>query len=397
VTGEPLCVVVGPRDSVFEALIAPAVREAGLHPVRSDASPLGRDALVLADFAVVDLTGADPALYCALGARQALRAHATVFVHGGEYDQARITADLLAAREATFPAFRLVDDLPADVARLKTDTFRERARYPPDIKARLAEARAQGEPAVRAAEQSLEPLTDVEAGVLVDLMLSYRAVSAWTAMLQLIDRMSPMLRRTLIVQEQTGFALNRAGHSDEAERTLRATIAEHGPSSETYALLGRVYKDRWESVRLDDAGQAREHLDAAIDAYRRGFEADWRDSYPGVNAVTLMEVRDPGGSEQHELTPVVRYANRRRLEDDPDYWDQATRLELAIVSRDRTAAAVAATAALDVVRESWEPETTAYTLSLIREARALRGERLEWAEAIEADLRSRAAQSARPS
>lgn len=382
-TGEPLCVVVGLCDPAFEAIIADAIRDAGLDPVRA----LEPEALVLADFAVVDLTDAGSELYCALGARQALRAHATVFVRSGEHDRARITAELVAARDNALPAFRLVDDLPDEVARLKTDTFRERARYSPEAKARLAEARGQGEQAILAVERSLGPVAGVEAGVLIDLVLSYRAVGAWTLMLQLIDRMPAVLRRTVMVQEQMAFALNRAGRGRDAERVLRALIAEHGPSSETYGLLGRVHKDRWQAARAGGDGAAGEHLDAAIDAYRRGFEADWRDTFPGVNAVTLMEVRDPGAREQQELAPIVRYANLRRIAGRPDYWDHATQLELAVVARDRETADAAVKAARAAVREpSWEPQTTAANLALIREARAARGERLEWADAIEQAL-----------
>ena len=93
--------------------------------------------------------------------------------------------------------------------------------------------------------------------------------------------------------------------------------------------------------------RAEGHLDQAIDAYRRGFEADWRDAYPGVNAVTLMEIREPGGAPQQELLPVVRYANRRRVDGrGADYWDHATRLELGVVARDREEAMAGARAAL---------------------------------------------------
>jgi hypothetical protein len=189
------------------------------------------------------------------------------------------------------------------------------------------------------------------------------------------------------VREQHAFALNRAGRSDEAERVLLDVIEDHGPSSETLGLLGRVYKDRWEAEREGSALRAEGYLDQAIDAYRRGFEADWRDAYPGVNAVTLMEIRDPGGDAQQQLLPVVRYANRRRLDGGgADYWDHATRLELGVIARDRDEATAGARAALAAVRELWEPESTAYNLSLIRDARATRQESVDWADAIEREL-----------
>ena len=48
-------------------------------------------------------------------------------------------------------------------------------------------------------------------------------------------------------------------------------------------------------------------LDKAIDAYLHGFEADWRDAYPGVNAVTLMELKEPPDPRRARLLPVVKY------------------------------------------------------------------------------------------
>ena len=88
-------------------------------------------------------------------------------------------------------------------------------------------------------------------------------------------------------------------------------MKERGANSETYGLLGRVYKDRWEAaVERGDEHLARGLLDRAIDAYRKGFETDWRDAYPGINAGTLMEIRDPPDPAQREILPVVEYSER---------------------------------------------------------------------------------------
>jgi len=210
-------------------------------------------------------------------------------------------------------------------------------------------------------------------------------VKAWNDMITLVDRMAPPLAATVMVREQLGLALNRAGRSDEAERVLTTLIEERGPSSETYGILGRVYKDRWEaSVKAGEAFRARGLLNQAITAYLRGFETDWRDAYPGVNAVTLMELKDPPDSRLLPLIPVVRYAVERRIASGkPDYWDHATLIELAVLGRDEAGAVAALDAALAVVRESWEPETTARNLRLIREARERRGEPASWALEVE--------------
>jgi hypothetical protein len=213
-------------------------------------------------------------------------------------------------------------------------------------------------------------------------------------MVAIVQRMAPPLAKTVMVQEQLGFALNRVGRDEEAEQVLLALIERAGPSSETCGILGRVYKDRWEAARrAGDTPRAVALLDQAIDAYRQGFEADWRDAYPGVNAVTLMELRDPPDPRRLQLLPIVAYAVERRLAGTPDYWDYATLVEIAVLERDETRARAAHDRASAAVREPFEPETTARNLRLIREAREARGESLPWARSIEEALACRAAQS----
>ncbi len=166
-------------------------------------------------------------------------------------------------------------------------------------------------------------------------------------------------------------------------------IRDRGPSSETCGLLGRVFKDRWEeALKAGRTAEASGLLRRAIAAYRQGFEADPRVAYPGVNAVTLMELADPPDAARHGLLPVVRYAVERRIAGGaPDYWDWATALELAVLAMDESSAREALAEALARVREPWEPETTARNLRLIREARARRGAEPPWQAAIEADLK----------
>jgi len=276
-----------------------------------------------------------------------------------------------------------VDGFP-DIQRLKTDVFRDHVRYRDEIKTSLARARKEGAGAIKAVAASLGDVSDLEAGVVIDLFLSYRAVKAWHAMIALVDAMSEPLAQSVMVQEQLGLALNRAGESDEAEGVLRKVIERHGPSSETYGILGRVYKDRWDAaVKSEQAFLAHGELEKAIDAYLKGFEADWRDAYPGINAVTLMELKEPPDPRREALIPVVAYAVDRRIaQGEPDYWDHATRLELAVLGKDEAVASEALANALAAVREPWEAETTANNLGLIRGAREKRGDSVPWTGAV---------------
>jgi hypothetical protein len=178
-------------------------------------------------------------------------------------------------------------------------------------------------------------------------------------MVELVGKMPGPLAATVMVREQLALALNRLGHGEEAERVLQKLLEDRGPSSETYGILGRVFKDRWEAaLKRGERIPARGLLDRAIDAYLKGFETDWRDAYPGINAVTLMELKEPPDPRRSKLLPVVSYAVERRMAAGvPDYWDYATQLELAVLARDEQAALDALSSALANVREKWEPAT----------------------------------------
>ena len=81
-----------------------------------------------------------------------------------------------------------------------------------------------------------------------------RDVKVHRAMIELYQRMPLPLQRAKMLREQLGFALNREGYFAEAEKVLTEVIAEFGASSETNALLGRAYKDRWDPERESARG-----------------------------------------------------------------------------------------------------------------------------------------------
>jgi hypothetical protein len=439
---KPLCFVLMPFgrkpdadgrmidfDAVYEEFIKPAIEAAELESIRADEEVVGGiihkpmfERLLLCEFAVADLTTANANVFYELGVRHAVLPATTVLLFGGAthlpFDVALLRAlpyqidgsgkpldpassakalsTLLAkAREQTAndsPIFQLLEGYP-DIKRLKTDVFRDRINYSTEVKNRLADARRGGLEAIRAIEAEIPRIADLESSVVIDLFLSYRAVKGWNEMIAMVGKMSRPLAETVIVQEQLALAMNRVGKGEQAEKVLLDLIDRRGPSSETYGILGRVYKDRWEAAKK--AGStilARGLADKAIAAYLKGFEADWRDAYPGVNAVTLMTLREPPDPRKDELVAIVAYAVKRRIASGkPDYWDYATLLELAVIAGDEAAAADALGNALAAVREVWEPETTGRNLRLIRESRERHGEARPWMLEIETELANRAA------
>lgn len=438
---KPLCFVLMPFgkkpdaagvlidfDAVYQDLIVPAINGADLQPIRADEELTGGiihkpmfERLMLCEYAVADLTTANANVFYELGVRHAVRPWSTVLIfaegsrlpfdvgylravpyrlspNGKPTDvetvksamASRLVEAKNAANDSPLYTFDLIKNVTM-IDHVKTDVFREQVKYSMDMKQRLAEAREKGLPELKKIEQELGEIKDTEGGVVIDLFLSYRAVKAWEEMSDLVKKMSSPLAATVMVQEQLALALNRAGKGEKAEQVLLDLISKRGPSSETYGILGRVYKDRWEvAVKGGEKALARGLLDKAIDAYLKGFEADWRDAYPGVNAVTLMELKDPPDQRRNQLIPVVTYAVERKIESGkPDYWDYATLLELAVLGKNEEKATKALSDALAAIREVWEPETTARNLRLVREVRERRQETMPWAKEIEEELMRR--------
>jgi tetratricopeptide (TPR) repeat protein len=451
---KPLCFVLMPFgkkkdaagteidfDTVYREMIAPAIKDAGLEPLRADHEVTGGiihqamfERLILCDYAVADLTTANANVFYELGVRHGIRPGTTVccFSTGTNlpfdvrmqravpYDLtsdgvpkepekadgpiAAIARLLMAAKDGTpdSPVFALVRDMkPPEIKHLKTDTFRTQAEYDATMKDRLASARrllaADAAKELDAIEADLVKaagdLKLAPAGVVVDLFLSRRANLDWSGMIALCDKMHESLKRGVMIREQLALAYNRAKQPDKAQPILEELIATNGPSSESYGLLGRIHKDRWDAARKQGrAKEASGHLDAAIEAYRKGFDADPRDAYPGVNAVTLMEFLDDDlvRRKQSEMIPVVRYAVERKIASKAaDYWDRATQLELAVLTDDRKGAEKCLGQALTLVREAWEPETTARNLSLIATHRKAAGKDAGWLDEIVRELQAK--------
>lgn len=428
-------------NRIYHEGIRPAIEDAGMEPIRADEERTTGiihkamfERLLLCDFAVADLTTANANVFYELGVRHAARPATTlaIFAKGqtppfdvnylralpyelaegnalGADEAKKLRAALaerlkevreIASTDAAkdSPIFQLLDGYAAPpLDHLKTDTFRDQARYSEALREELAAAReAEGKDAavdaLAAIETRLGKLDAVEVGVLVDLFLSYRAVEAWDRMIALYERLPREVKRTVMLREQLGFALNRAGRKDEAVKVLEEVIAEKGASSETCGILGRVYKDRWKAAKAEGKKlEAAGHLKRAIETYLRGFEADWRDAYPGINAATLLDIKGDDASLERkaQILPLVRYASRQRVKGGtPNYWDHATLLEIAVLENDEGAAAEHLGDALAASTEVWEPKTTADNLEMIRDARRERGVEEAWFDELIDALRN---------
>ena len=107
------------------------------------------------------------------------------------------------------------------------------------------------------------------------------------------------------------------------------------------------------------------------------------DAYPGINAVTLLELK--GEKEKiAKLAPVVEYAVLRKMEKkEPDYWDYATLVELAVIENNEAKAQdYLKKASACPIEGDWMPDTTIKTMELITDTRKNRRESTAVSEKI---------------
>ena len=424
---KPLCFVLMPFgtkedengrkidfNAIYNNLIRPAIEDANMDAVRADEEMVGGfihkpmfERLLLCDYAIADLTTANANVFYELGVRHTAKPYSTLSLFSKdatlpfdvsslrsyaysldegkqldeiEKDRAYITKWLNNAREPVkdSPLFQFFDEMkPHVISHEKTDVFRDRVQYSIEAKKELQKLRdSKNKEGIKVFENSLN-LNDIEGGVLIDIFVSYRALDAWEEMIVLESKMPSYLRKSLIVREQLAFALNRAGKSQEAERVLLEAIKEYGGNSESFGLLGRVYKDRWKN-EINPMLKKSWHK-KAIDIYMQGFKADIRDAYPGVNAVTLMSSLDEVDERLEEILPVVLFATKQRIEQgSPDYWDYATLMELEVIAHHEKEAKEVLMKALPLANESWMKETTADTLVMLRDKWLDEGEDIDW-------------------
>jgi tetratricopeptide (TPR) repeat protein len=405
-------------DYIYTTAIKPAAVAADLEVIRADEERSGGiihipmfERLLLAEIVIADLTLLNANVFYELGVRHCARPRTTILIYAKEnqlpFDvhmiraipytldkgvlsdesaahlKGNITTRLEDAKcnlEATdSPLFQLISAFPGiELPHEVTENFRDRARYIDSIRDKLKDTRCLKDKTeaieiMKGIEQSFGDFGLTHSEVLVDLLLSYRDVEAYSEMISLVDRLPKPISEAVTIREQYSFALNRRNNMGDRQKAIRMLIEvidEQGNSPETCGLLGRIYKDSWtDAINRGDKVAESACLDEAITWYRRGFEADPRDYYPGINLVTLLlrKGTKEAQSEIKEVRPVVAFAvSRRGGINSRDYWDVATIIELSVIGLDWKTANRAAEKAIIRADAPWNLDTTANNLRIIR-------------------------------
>lgn len=219
------------------------------------------------------------------------------------------------------PFYQLIEDFPS-IDRFKTDVFQEQIHYSGGWKRRLRNTQGKRISTISAAKKELDDLYHIEAGILGYLFLSCRAPKGFQDMVSLAQRMPQALSRTPMIREKLALALDRIGRDQEAAQILLESIKKRGPcSGRAEFLVGFINTSRQPRHKLGKTTSCSGLDKESSQAYMQGFERDWWDIYPGVNALTLVQMCHPPDSRFSRILPVVPYANERRLvSGQKDHW-----------------------------------------------------------------------------
>jgi hypothetical protein len=413
----PFGVKVGPHgtthdfDHLYSAVLKPAITELGVECRRLDELATGGmwhkalfTALLSSELVVADVSTHSPNVLYELGVRHALRRGRTLLISAQgrlpvnvSYTQAlwyeldgagrltdahatRFRSELQAAIRnsqrsviSDSPIYEFFPDLHVELpAELSTDA---RACRTPTNAARQGFVQSVVESPSRALGALQQNEVDVRSAGSADpveylkLMRKYRDVSEWDRVIALADDAPPPLASVPELQQLLALALNRRGKSGDQERAIELMdrlVKESGGDSETFGILGRIYKDRYARAKeQDDGGAAAVNLERALHYYRLGFEKNPKDYYPGINVVGLLLQRgdEAARSELAQIVPRVRSAVQERREAGRlDYWDLTAELQLATVERDWSAARHVAELAASSAPSDWMLETTMRSL-----------------------------------
>ncbi|MEO5682746.1 MAG: TRAFs-binding domain-containing protein [Chitinophagaceae bacterium] len=446
ITHKPLCFIIMPFgkkndakgntidfDYVYNEFIRKVIEACDLSPIRADQEIIGGviqkpmyERLVLCDYAIADLTTANANVFYELGIRFTARPATTFSIfeadskppfdlndvrclpyvmEGGTIkDLDKTIARMVAyikgvkeTKETDSPVYQLLDGISFthNLSHEKVEMLRSAAEFNEALREELLHVvdtnlpSAEKATAIKAVEKKLGDKSDWDVSMCIDVMLAYRSTESFAEMADFIETLPAFLRKSMLMREQYGFALNRAGKTEDAIKVLQRVIEENGANSETCGILGRVFKDKYNEFKDKSPAKAAGFLDKAIEAYLDGYKADMRDFFPGVNAVTLLSVKkDPAAAD---LAKVVEFSVNAQLEKKAkkrrksfagnfdDYWPYATLLELAVIQNNEEKAKKYLPSCLAISSELWQRKSTGKNLLMFA------GDK-DWVKEIVAEL-----------
>uniref|UniRef100_UPI00358FBA8C mitogen-activated protein kinase kinase kinase 15-like n=1 Tax=Myxine glutinosa TaxID=7769 RepID=UPI00358FBA8C len=190
--------------------------------------------------------------------------------------------------------------------------------------------------------QRLDTTELLSPDIVVNLLLSYRDVQDYDAMVKLVETLEMLPTCDLSDQNNIkfhyAFALNRRGELGDRDKALSVMLAVlsgcNQPPSDMYCLCGRIYKDNFLKSNYQDI----ESRDKAIHWYRKGFELE-PSLYAGVHLSSLLVARGETFNSASELSRIGIKLNsllgrQGGLERIRSYWDVGLFIGVSLLAGD---------------------------------------------------------------
>ncbi|XP_037683956.1 mitogen-activated protein kinase kinase kinase 6 isoform X2 [Choloepus didactylus] len=240
---------------------------------------------------------------------------------------------------------RLLETTPTDSCGYFRETIRQNIRQ---ARERFSGQRLRQE--LARLQRGLDSVELLSADVIMNLLLSYRDVQDYSAIIDLVETLQAL--PTYDVTEQHNvcfhytFALNRRNRPGDREKALAVLLplvqCECSVAPDLYCMCGRVYKDMFFSSGFQDAG----HREQAYHWYRKAFEVE-PSLHSGINAAVLLIAAGQRFEDSEELQLIgmklgCLLARKGCVEKMQYYWDVGFYLGAQILANDPTQVVLAA-------------------------------------------------------
>lgn len=401
-------------NKIYSDLIKPALEEAGLEPFRADEEIMPGDIradmfqeLLMADLVVADLSINNPNAWYELGVRHGLRARGIVQIRSNE--SGRLPFDVSVDRTIKYHLKEGIPDadfldqdkaLLGSIAQETLQSWKGKSTSPvyqylpylkePDWKSlRVGKANEfwdqyeKWQSLIDVAQKKSRPgdilVLAEEASTNALQLEAYRSAGSallelgqFTYALEQIEKALEMDENDLSSAQMKAIILGRLGRMEEAEEWLGNLLEDHPEDAETWALYGRLEKERWVSswkddshspdqmkqIAIDEAAQ----LSAAVNAYRQGFLVQPDHTYSGINALALSMLKayllEAGEDEEWvAMEGALRWSlNSELAKEKPDnknFWARITLADLNGLTRDEETVKRAYKHAVIAARDDW--------------------------------------------
>jgi tetratricopeptide (TPR) repeat protein len=354
-------------DQIYNVVIRPAVEHAGLMATRGDEFLGGvlvaksiYSAVIASDLMIAEISAGNPNVMYELGIRHATSPRPTILLAS---NQSRLAFHLLHMRQLRYDL-----DAGGTLGGAAAESFRSQLvkaietslgapisfspifelfpEMQPNVPAGLMAPGLSASPSdpllgrqtrhsnVQAAEAEVVKKSDADPTAMLAILKGYQEVSAWDDLVRFADTLPQEVRALPEIVQTMALALNRRadpGDRERAEELITQLLERTGGDGESYGILGRIYKDRYRETGNEDFWRK------AYDAYRKGFESQPENYYPGLNAITMLVERGTPEARREIklLLPRVKGALESRTSSKPpDFWDLAACTHLAAVGHD---------------------------------------------------------------